>query len=107
VGKTTVAGDQKQTIRDKSENRETIAAIGASRHVFNCEYPPMSEVKRNLITMKAALEKGGFKRTKAYKLINDGKIIAYKMGHQTMVDADSIDAYHASLPRIEPGSVTR
>jgi hypothetical protein len=63
-------------------------------------------VKRNLITMKAALEKGGFKRTKAYELIDAGKIIAYKMGHQTMVDADSIDAYHASLPRIEPGSVT-
>jgi hypothetical protein len=68
---------------------------------------PVSDVKRNLITMKAALEKGGFKRTKAYKLIKDGKIAAYKMGHQTMVDADSIVAYHASLPRIEPGSVTR
>ncbi len=67
----------------------------------------MSDEKRNLITMKAALAKGGFKRTKAYELINDGKIIAYKMGHQTMVDADSIDAYHASLPRIEPGTVIR
>jgi hypothetical protein len=66
----------------------------------------MTDVKRNLITMKAALAKGGFKRTKAYELIDAGKIIAYKMGHQTMVDADSIDAYHASLPRIEPGSVT-
>jgi hypothetical protein len=64
-------------------------------------------VKRNLIPLKAALEKGGFKRTKAYELINEGKIIAYKMGHQTMVDADSIDDYHSSLPRIEPGSVTR
>jgi hypothetical protein len=57
--------------------------------------------------MKAALEKGGFKRTKAYELINKGKIIAYKMGHQAMVDADSIDAFHASLPRIEPGTVAR
>jgi hypothetical protein len=67
----------------------------------------MSDVKRNLITMKAALEKGGFKRTKAYELINAGKINAYKMRHRTMVDADSIDAYHASLPPIGPGSVTR
>ena len=57
--------------------------------------------------MKAALEKGGFKRTKAYELIKEGKIEAYKMGHQTMVDADSIERYHASLPRIEPGGVTR
>jgi excisionase family DNA binding protein len=79
----------------------------------------MTSVKRNLITMKAACERGGFKRTKAYELIADDKIIAYKMGHQTMIDADSIDDYHASLPRIQPagarleqnpqrlGSVTR
>jgi hypothetical protein len=58
--------------------------------------------KRNLITMKAALAKGGFKLTKAYELINNGTLIAYKMDHKTMIDADSIDAYHASLPRIEP-----
>jgi hypothetical protein len=63
----------------------------------------MSE-KRNLIPMKAALERGHFKRTKAYKLIDAGAILAYKMGHKTMIDADSIDAYHASLPPIEPGS---
>ncbi|MDH2380825.1 helix-turn-helix domain-containing protein [Bradyrhizobium sp. CER78] len=60
--------------------------------------------KRNLIPLKKALERGGFGRTKAYELINEGKIIAYKMGGQTMVDADSIDAYHMSLPRIEPGT---
>jgi len=24
------------------------------------------------------------------------------MGHQTMVDADSIDAYHLTLPKIMP-----
>jgi hypothetical protein len=59
--------------------------------------------KRNLIPLKKALAKGGFGRTKAYRLINEGKIIAYKMEGQTMVDADSIDAYHMSLPRIEPG----
>jgi hypothetical protein len=75
--------------------------------LFHREYGPMSDVKRNLITLKAALEKGGFKRTKAYELINEGKIDAYKMGHQTMVDADSIERYHASLPRIEPGGVRR
>jgi hypothetical protein len=64
----------------------------------------MVEDKRNLINMKAACQHGGFKRTKAYELINAGTIIAYKMGHQTMVDADSIDAYHASLPRITPSN---
>ncbi|MDH2380885.1 helix-turn-helix domain-containing protein [Bradyrhizobium sp. CER78] len=54
--------------------------------------------------MKKALERGDFGRTKAYELIKEKKIIAYKMGGQTMVDADSIDAYHMSLPRIEPGT---
>lgn len=63
----------------------------------------MQEIeKRNLITMKAALAKGGFKLTKAYELIKLGKIDAYKMDHKTMVDADSIERYHASLPRIAP-----
>jgi hypothetical protein len=36
-------------------------------------------------------------------LIDDGKIIAYKMDGRTMVDADSIEAYRMTLPRIEPG----
>jgi excisionase family DNA binding protein len=67
----------------------------------------MSDEKRNLIPMKTALEKLGCKRTKAYELIKEGKLIAYKMGHQTMVDGNSIDAYHASLPRIEPAGVRR
>ena len=61
--------------------------------------------KRNLIPLKKALEKGGFGRTKAYRLINEGKIVAYRMEGQTMVDADSIEAYHSTLPRIEPGGV--
>jgi hypothetical protein len=60
--------------------------------------------KRNLIPLKKALERGGFGRTKAYKLIKKGEIIAYKMEGRTMVDADSIDAYHMPLPRIEPST---
>jgi hypothetical protein len=60
--------------------------------------------KRNLVPLKKALERGGFGRTKAYELIKNGKIIAYKMGGQTMVDTDSIDSYHMSLPRIEPST---
>ena len=33
------------------------------------------------------------------------KIIAYKQGHQTMIDLDSVDAFQGSLPRIAPGSL--
>jgi hypothetical protein len=63
------------------------------------------EQKRNLLPLKRALVKGGFGKTKAYELIDQGKIIAYKMDGKTMIDADSIDRYHMTLPRIEPGSV--
>ena len=62
----------------------------------------MSDVKRNLIPMRAALSKVGCGHTKIYDLIQRGKIVAYRMDGKTMVDADSIDHYHASLPRIEP-----
>ena len=63
----------------------------------------MSDVKRrNLISLKTAGERGLFKRTKCYELINAGKIIAYKRGHTTLIDADSLDAYLASLPQYEP-----
>jgi hypothetical protein len=58
--------------------------------------------KRNLITMKAALQKLCCGRTRAYELINGGKIIAYKDGHSTLIDLDSIEAYHSSLQRIQP-----
>ena len=61
--------------------------------------------RRRLIPLKVALQKGGFGRTKAYRLINEGKIVAYRMEGQTMVDADSIETYHGTLPRIEPGGV--
>jgi hypothetical protein len=63
----------------------------------------MSEEKRNLIPLKKALVKGGFGKTKAYELIEKQKIAAYKMDGKTMIDADSIDAYHLTLPRIPPG----
>ena len=60
--------------------------------------------KRNLIPLKKALEKGG-SAGRGVPLINEGKIVAYRMEGQTMVDADSIEAYQLTLPRIEPGGV--
>ncbi|WP_338833833.1 hypothetical protein [Bradyrhizobium septentrionale] len=38
---------------------------------------------------------------KAYELIAHERIRAYKMGGKTMIDLDSVDEYHASLPRVE------
>ena len=51
----------------------------------------MSTARRRLITFKEGLKHLRVGRTKAYELIDAGKIIAYKQGHQTMIDADSID----------------
>jgi hypothetical protein len=67
--------------------------------------PQEMTARRRLITFKEGLRHLRVGRTKAYELINAGKIIAYKQGHQTMIDADSIDAFQAALPRIEPGSL--
>ena len=44
---------------------------------------------------------GKFGKTKAYELIAEERIRAYKMGGKTMIDLDSVDEYHASLPRVE------
>ena len=65
----------------------------------------MQTARRRLITFIEGLKQLRVGRTKAYELINAGKIIAYKQGHQTMIDADSIDAFQAALPRIRPGSL--
>jgi excisionase family DNA binding protein len=43
----------------------------------------------------------GYGKTKAYELIAQERIRAYKMGGKTMIDLDSVDEYHASLPRVE------
>lgn len=39
-------------------------------------------------------------RSHLYKLIQHGKIDARKDGRRTLVDLNSIDAYHRSLPRV-------
>jgi len=62
---------------------------------------------RNLLPLKQACTKGHFGITKAYELINEGKIDAFKMQGRVMIDADSIERYHLSLPKIEPGSLAK
>ncbi|MET4514341.1 hypothetical protein [Bradyrhizobium sp. I1.7.5] len=59
--------------------------------------PPM-----RLVPFGKSCSYGGWGKTHGYKLIGEGKIIAYKRGKRTLVDLDSIDAYHASLERIQP-----
>jgi excisionase family DNA binding protein len=57
--------------------------------------------KRRLVEFKEGCRYGKFGKTKAYELIAQERIRAYKMGGKTMIDLDSVDEYHASLPRVE------
>jgi excisionase family DNA binding protein len=56
---------------------------------------------RRLVEFKEGCKYGRFGRTLAYRLIAAGKIKAYKMGHKTMIDLNTVDAYHGSLPTAE------
>jgi excisionase family DNA binding protein len=57
--------------------------------------------QRRLVEFKDGCRYGKFGKTKAYELIAQERIRAYKMGRKTMIDLDSVDEYHASLPRVE------
>ena len=56
---------------------------------------------RNLIPFKVAMERLCCRRDRVYDLIREGRILAYKAGVRTLIDADSVAAYLASLPRLE------
>lgn len=57
--------------------------------------------QRRLVEFKNGCRYGKFGKTKAYELIARQRIRAYKMGGKTMIDLDSVDEYHASLPKVE------
>src|SRR5262249_45457775 len=57
--------------------------------------------QRRLVGVKDGGRHGKFGKTKAYELSAQKEIKAYKMGGKTMIDLDSVDEYHASLPRVE------
>jgi hypothetical protein len=60
-----------------------------------------SNKRRRLVEFKDGCRYGKFGKTRAYELIARDKIRAYKMGGKTMIDLDSVDEYHTSLPRLE------
>lgn len=57
--------------------------------------------QRRLVEFKDGCRYGKFGKTKAYELIAQQQIKAYKLGGKTMIDLDSVDQFHASLPRVE------
>ena len=55
--------------------------------------------RRRLVEFKDGCRYGRFGKT--YELIAHERIGTYKMDGKTMIDLDSVDEYHASLPRVE------
>jgi excisionase family DNA binding protein len=64
--------------------------------------PESDPPKRRLGSFKEGCALGKFGRTKAYELIEAGKIDAYKDGSRTKIDLNSVDRYQESLPKISP-----
>lgn len=92
--------------------RETEQLAGAARP----DHPIMAEIfdalartminndsdkQRRLVEFKDGCRYGKFGKTKAYELIAQQRIKAYKLGGKTMIDLDSVDQFHASLPKVE------
>ncbi|MCC8430658.1 helix-turn-helix domain-containing protein [Reyranella aquatilis] len=92
--------------------REMEKSAGAARP----DHPIMAEIldalararikndigkQRRLVEFKDGCRYGKFGKTKAYELIAEQRIKAYKLGGKTMIDLDSVDEFHASLPRVE------
>jgi hypothetical protein len=57
--------------------------------------------RRRLVEFKDGCRYGKFGKTKAYELIAYERIGTCKMDGKTTIDLDSVDEYHASLPRVE------
>jgi excisionase family DNA binding protein len=65
--------------------------------------PGKSKRKRRLMRVSRACEYGAISRTTAMRLIEEGKITAYRQGGLIMVDLDTMDKYFDSLPRLPSG----
>lgn len=74
----------------------------SSNKPFPARQDGTSEPRRRLAPRLEGFRYANVRPTKGHDLINKGLIVAYKQGSRTMLDLDSVDAYHASLPRVEP-----
>ncbi len=52
-----------------------------------------------LVPVESAFKALGIGRTKGFALIRDGHLIARKIGSRTVVEAESIRSFAATLPR--------
>ncbi len=59
-----------------------------------------------LLTIRDFCSSYGLGRTRAYELINAGRVEAVKDGSKTLITADSAEAWAASLPRFKSETAT-
>jgi excisionase family DNA binding protein len=55
---------------------------------------------RRLVEVKEACRYGHTKKTRLYQLLRAKKIVGYKDGKRTLIDLNSFDDYHNSLPQV-------
>ena len=75
------------------------------RQLLRIEDKPAGELR--LAPFKVGCAYGKFGVTRAYQLIAAGRIDAYKDGRKTLIDLESVDRYHRSLPRLIMGGTTK
>lgn len=59
-----------------------------------------SRMTKRLYTTREAEAAGGFKTTTLYKLLAERRLEAVRLGRRTMITAESLEAFIASLPRV-------
>lgn len=62
--------------------------------------PPSIPSEKITYTMKEAAEALSVGRTTLWKAISDGKLAAIKLGSRTLILADALHAWVASLPSV-------
>ena len=62
---------------------------------------PKPQGKRRVANVEEACIYGRFSRATLYRLIEQKKIKAYKFARRALVDLDSIDEWHQSLPELQ------
>jgi excisionase family DNA binding protein len=55
---------------------------------------------RRLVEVKEAVRYGRTSKSRIYQLLRQKKIVGYKDGNRTLIDLNSFDEYHNSLPQV-------
>jgi hypothetical protein len=66
-----------------------------------------NEIHPRYLSIKQAIAETNIGRTKLYELINQGLIVAKKLGRRTFICRESIAALFAALPELKPKAPVR